>query len=80
MPATIYGKVYNNVTKVVLTTATVSAPPYTVTNNQGNYSFTTPGAATVDVTASASGFTPKTTSVTVTANQVKKVDFYLDPA
>jgi hypothetical protein len=79
MSATIYGKVYNNVTKVVITSAVVTAPPYTVTNNSGNYSFTTPGAATVDVTASATGYTPKTTSVTVTNGQTKKQDFYLDP-
>jgi hypothetical protein len=79
MSATIYGKVYNNVTKVVITSAVVTAPPYTVTNNSGNYSFTTPGAATVNVTASATGYTPKTTSVTVTNGQTKKQDFYLDP-
>ncbi len=79
MSANVYGKTYNNVTKVVITGASVSAPPYTVTNNNGNYSFTTPGAATVDVTSSASGYTPKTTSVSVSDGQNKKVDFYLDP-
>lgn len=79
MSATVYGKVYNNVTKAVIPTGSVAAPPYTVNNNAGAYSFTTPGAATVDVTASATGYTPKTTSVTVTNSQNKKVDFYLVP-
>ncbi|HAT10178.1 MAG TPA: hypothetical protein DCS97_06220 [Planctomycetes bacterium] len=79
MSATIYGKVYNNVTKVVITSAVVTAPPYTVTNTNGNYTFQTSGATTVDVTASATGYTPKTTSVTVANGQTKKQDFYLDP-
>jgi hypothetical protein len=79
MSATVYGKTYNNVTQAVITTASVSAPPYAVTNNAGAYNFTTPGAATVDVTSSASGYTPKTTSVSVSNGQIKKVDFYLDP-
>lgn len=79
MSATIYGKVYNNVTKAVITSAVVTAPPYTVTNNNGNYNFTTPGAATVGVTASATGFSPKTINVTVANGQTKKQDFYLDP-
>jgi len=79
MSGTIYGKVYDDVTKAVITTAVVTAPPYTVTNNLGAYVLTTPGAANVDVTASATGYTPKTTNVTVANSQRKKVDFYLVP-
>ncbi len=77
--ATVYGKVYNNVTKAVITTASVSAPPYTVNYSSGRYTFSTPGAATVDVTASAPGYTPKTITVSVASGEIKKVDFYLNP-
>ena len=79
MSARVYGTVYNNVTKAIISTATVAAPPYTVVNSMGAYYFLTPGAATVDVTASASGYTPKTTNVSVTNGQLKRLDFYLNP-
>ena len=79
MSARVYGNVYDNVTKSLISSATVTAPPYTVVNSQGSYYFITPGSATVDVTASASGYTPKTTQVVVTNGALKRVDFYLNP-
>jgi hypothetical protein len=79
MAARVYGTVYDNVTKAIISTATVAAPPYTVYNSMGAYYFLTPGAATMNVTASAAGYTPKTTFVTVSNGQLKRVDFYLNP-
>lgn len=79
MSARVIGNVYDNVTKAVISTATVVAPPYTVVNSSGAYYFLTPGTATVYVTASATGYTPKTTLVAVVNGQIKRVDFYLDP-
>lgn len=79
MAARVYGTVYDNVTKAIISTASVSAPPYVVVNSQGSYYFITPGAATVDVTASATGYTSKTTQVSVVNGALKHVDFYLNP-
>ncbi|MFM2089656.1 MAG: hypothetical protein RLZZ127_145 [Planctomycetota bacterium] len=79
MSARIYGTVKNATTNTLIATAVVTAPPYTVVNSSGSYQFTTPGAATVNVTASAPGFTPQTKSVTVADGQVKRVDFLLSP-
>ena len=79
MAARVYGNIYDNVTKAVIGTATAAAPPYIVVNSSGAYYFLTPGAATVDVTASATGYTPKTTQVTVSNGQIKRLDFYLNP-
>jgi hypothetical protein len=50
-----------------------------VTNSSGTYFFTTPGAATVAVTASAVGFSPQTQNVTVADGANKKADFSLTP-
>lgn len=78
MSALIYGTVYRQ-DGTIITTAVVTAPPYTVQNSSGHYQFNTPGAATVDVTASATGFTPQTKQVTVANGAVKQVDFTLVP-
>lgn len=79
MSSTCYGKVYISGTTTVITTATVVAPPYTVNCLNGVYTFTTPGACMVDVTASAPGYNPQTQRVTLAAGQRKKVDFQLTP-
>ncbi len=78
MSSLIYGTIYRQ-DGTVINNAVVTAAPYYVQNNSGHYSFTTPGAAAVDVTASASGFTPKTTHVTTNNGAVKQVDFTLVP-
>ncbi len=63
--STVQGTVRDSVTKALLPSANVTAPPYTVVNNNGAYSFTTPGATTVDVTAACSGYTSQTATVSV---------------
>lgn len=77
MSGRVYGGVTDAATSNVITNATVSAPPYTVSNNSGMYWFLTPGSATVDVTASAPNYTPQTKQVVVVDGQMKHVPFAL---
>lgn len=77
MAGRVYGSVTDAATSNLITNATVSAPPYTVTNSNGTYVFTTPGAATVDVTASAPDYIPQTVSVTVANGGVVQRNFAL---
>lgn len=77
MSARIYGSITDSVTGTLIATASVSAPPYTVTCQNGAYLFMTPGAATVAVTASAPDYVPQTKTVTVTNGQVKNLPFAL---
>ena len=77
MSARIYGVMKDAATNQVISTATASAPGYTVTNTSGSYTLTTPGAATVTLTASATGYTPQTQDVTVINTQQKNVNFLL---
>lgn len=79
MSSLIYGTVYRQ-DGTVINDAVVTASPYYVQNNSGHYSFNTPGAASVDVTAGATGYTPKTKRVITNNGAVKQVDFTLDPA
>lgn len=79
MSATILGSVKDNVTGTLITTALVVAPPYTVTWNSGNYSFQTPGATTVTITASATNYVTQQKTVSVSNGQVKQVNFRLVP-
>lgn len=77
MSATVAGTVYSVATGQPIGNASVSAPPYSVHITNGSYYFVTPGAATVDVTASAPDYIPQTKQVTVTNGQIKRVDFPL---
>ncbi len=77
MSARVYGTVKDAATGATITTATVVAPPYTVTCTNGNYNFTTPGGCTVIVTASDPNYVTQPQSVTVTNGQNKLVNFAL---
>lgn len=77
MSARVYGTVKDAATGVTITTATVVAPPYTVTCTNGVYNFTTPGACTVTVTASDANYVSQPKSVTVANGQNKLVNFSL---
>jgi hypothetical protein len=79
MSARIYGTVRNANTNALIPTAVVSAPTYYVTNSGGAYQLITPGAAAVNVTATASGYVSQTKPVTVTDGAIKRVDFLLVP-
>lgn len=79
MSARIYGTVKSSSTGTPITNAVVTAPPYAVTNTNGAYQFFLPGAATVDVTATASGYHPLSKTVTIANGGAKKVDFLLVP-
>lgn len=75
----IYGVIYDNVTKAKITTATASCPGMTVSNNSGAYNMPCQ-TGTYTITASAANYTPVSTPVTVLMNQVKRQDFYLNPS
>ena len=77
MSARVFGTVKDAATGTTITTALVVAPPYTVTCTNGTYTFTTPGAATVTVTASAPSYVSQNKSVTVANGQNKQVNFSL---
>lgn len=77
MSATIYGTIKDSVTGQLITTASVVAPGYTVNCQNGSYSFLTPGAATVTVTASDVNYVSQSKPITVTNGQVKSLNFAL---
>lgn len=78
MSARIFGTVRNAANNALISTAIVTAPPYTVTCSNGSYSLTTPGAATVTVTASATGFVSQSTTVTVANGENRLLNFLLN--
>lgn len=63
MSGTVRGTVKDSVTKALITNAVVTAPPYTVNNANGSYSFETNGTETIAVTASAPTYQPQTVNV-----------------
>jgi hypothetical protein len=77
MSARVFGTVKDAATGTTITTALVVAPPYTVTCSNGSYTFNTPGAATVTVTASDANYVSHNTTVSVTNGQNKLLNFSL---
>lgn len=78
MSSRVYGSVTDAATGSLITTATVTASPYSVINSSGSYYFIMPAGGTVSVTASAPNYTPQTKDVTVGTGQVKLLNFALN--
>src|SRR5215831_7668704 len=77
---TITGQVTNNSTGAALSGATVSySGGSTTTNSSGNYTLSNVPAGSVNVTASMTGFTSQTASVTVNSGATSTQNFSLAP-
>ena len=77
MAGRVYGAITDDATDTTITTAAVSAPPYSVVMVNGVYYFVTPGASVVNVTASAPNYTPQTKVATVSDGAMAHVPFAL---
>jgi phosphatidylinositol-3-phosphatase len=76
----VTGQVTNSSTGAALAGATVSySGGSTTTDSSGNYTLSNVPAGTVSVTASLTGFTSKTSSVTVTSGATSTLNFSLTP-
>jgi phosphatidylinositol-3-phosphatase len=77
----VTGQVTNSSTGAALAGATVSySGGSTTTDSSGNYTLSNVPAGTVSVTASLTGFTSKTSSVTVTSGATSTLNFSLAPS
>lgn len=80
-PGSITGHVTDSSTGAAISGATVSySGGSTTTDSSGNYTFNSVPAGTYNVTASQSGYTSQTGSVTVTAGAGSTLNFQLTPA
>lgn len=77
MSARVYGSIVDSITHNLITNASVTATPYTVTCAGGAYSFVTPGAATVTVVCSAPNYITQSVPISLTNGQVKNLAFAL---
>jgi acid phosphatase len=80
-PGTITGRITNASTGAALSGATVSyGAGSTATDSGGNYTLSNVAPGTVTVTASMTGFTSRTASVTVTSGGTSTQNFALTPS
>lgn len=77
MSARVFGSIVDAATTTLITNASVTATPYTVTCAGGAYSFVTPGAATVTVVCSAPNYITQSVPLTLTNGQLKNLAFAL---